>query len=106
MSRVRTGVRRIFSTRLVAAGVLLIVAACANRQMEPARKIIADIETTVVDSGAEPAQYTPDALQEVNEQDAIGGCSTNSSRPRTRSPRTVKGRLSARTATDAAAGML
>ena len=70
MSWVRIDIRHFFSS-LVAACVLLVVAACASRQMEPARKIIAEIETAVVESGTEPARYTPDALKDVNEQVAV-----------------------------------
>jgi hypothetical protein len=53
---------------VLSAGAVLLVASCATRQMEPARKAIADIEAAVAAAGTEPSKYTPDALKDVNDQ--------------------------------------
>ena len=53
---------------LLSACASLFVAGCASRQMEPARKAIADIENAVTSAGTEPAKYAPDALKDVDDQ--------------------------------------
>jgi hypothetical protein len=55
-----TQVRR--TAWIAAAGMLL--AACAS-QMEPAQKLISDIEAVVTATSSEAAKYVPDQLQDV-----------------------------------------
>jgi hypothetical protein len=66
--RRRTGAVRRLRTLVLSVAALLLVASCATRQMEPARKVIADIEAAVAAAGTEPSKYTPDALKDVNDQ--------------------------------------
>lgn len=56
--------RTTFFTALVAT---LALAGCAN-QMEPAQKALAEVESTLANSGAEAAKYVPGQLKAVNDK--------------------------------------
>ncbi|MBS0375833.1 MAG: hypothetical protein JSR73_14740 [Proteobacteria bacterium] len=45
----------------------LVLAACAN-QMEPAKKLIADVEAAVAAAGADAQQYIPEQVSSVNQK--------------------------------------
>jgi hypothetical protein len=50
---------------------LLLVAACTDKQLEPARQAIAEIEAAVTAAGTEPAKYIPNLLGDVTDQLAV-----------------------------------
>ena len=59
---------RIRGVRLLTALVAgLVLAACAN-QMEPAKKMIGDVEATVTAAGADAQQYIPEQVASVNQK--------------------------------------
>jgi hypothetical protein len=45
----------------------LVLAACAN-QMEPAKKLLADVEAAVTAAGADAKQYVPEQVASVNQK--------------------------------------
>lgn len=50
---------------------LLFIAACADRQREPARQAIMDIEAAVNAAGTEPVKYVPHLVSDVASQVAV-----------------------------------
>ena len=68
MSHRSFGARRFAGTLLLFLCTSLLVAACSDRKMEPARQAIADLDAAVAAAGTEPAEYIPDVLSDVNDQ--------------------------------------
>ena len=52
---------------LVALFAGLALAACVN-QMEPAKKLIGDVEAAVIAAGADAQQYIPEQVTSVNQR--------------------------------------
>jgi hypothetical protein len=64
-------VMRILHALFVTTASLWLLAACADKQQEPARQAIAEIEAAVTAAGNEPAKYVPNRLGDVTEQLAM-----------------------------------
>jgi hypothetical protein len=63
-----TRIRKVRTTRFLAVFVAgLALAACAN-QMEPAKKLLGDVEAAVAAAGADAQQYIPDQVAAVNQK--------------------------------------
>jgi hypothetical protein len=59
---------KVRTARLLAAFAAgLVLAACAN-QMEPAKKLLADVEAAVTAAGADAKQYVPEQVASVNQK--------------------------------------
>ena len=68
MSHRHPGAGRCLRAFVWSAGILLLVAACADRQTEQAREAIAEIEAAVTAAGTEPAEFVPKVLDDVNDR--------------------------------------
>jgi hypothetical protein len=59
---------RVGPVLLAALFAVLLVSACTDKQMEPARQAIAEVEAALKAAGTEPAKYMPGRLKDVMDE--------------------------------------